>query len=113
MRIQPVEPTAVANAQRSSTPSRATEPSTEQPEPVREPAPVEDTPKAETKPPPPPPEFPLHELSIRHDADIHRLVVQVINSQTREVVRQIPSERFVRALKSLESAKGLFVDGEG
>jgi hypothetical protein len=113
MRIQPVEQTAVASAHRTTTPNRATEPSTKRPEPARERAPVEDTPKAETKPPPPPPEFPLHELSIRHDADIRRLVVQVIDSQTREVVRQIPSERFVRALKSLDSAKGLFVDGEG
>jgi flagellar protein FlaG len=59
------------------------------------------------------PEFPLQELSIRHDAEIGRVVVQVRDSQTGEVVRQIPSEEWVRVLKRLHGAKGLFVDKKG
>ena len=59
------------------------------------------------------PEFPLQELSIHHDAEIGRVVVQVRDSQTGEVVRQIPSEEWVRVLKRLHGAKGLFVDRKG
>jgi hypothetical protein len=59
------------------------------------------------------PEFPLQELSIRRDTEIDRVVVQVRDSQTGEVVRQIPSEEWVRHLKRLRGAKGLFVDQKG
>lgn len=53
------------------------------------------------------------QLSIRKDPELDRVVVQVIDAETGEVVRQIPSEEWVRHLKRLEGAKGLFVDQEG
>jgi flagellar protein FlaG len=59
------------------------------------------------------PGFPLQELSIRKDPEIDRVVVQVLDAKTHEVVRQIPSEEWVRVLKRLRGAKGLFVDRKG
>lgn len=53
------------------------------------------------------------ELAIRKDPEIDRVVVQVINANTGEVVRQIPSEEWVSHLKRLKGAKGLFVDQKG
>jgi len=58
------------------------------------------------------PEFPMQQLAIRKDPEIDRVVVQVLDATTGEVVRQIPSEEWVRHLKRLRGAKGLFVDQE-
>jgi hypothetical protein len=52
------------------------------------------------------PEFPLQELSIRLEDEIGKVVVQVIDSRTREVVRQIPPEEWVRVLHRLKNARG-------
>jgi flagellar protein FlaG len=59
------------------------------------------------------PGFPLQELSIRREDEIGKVVVQVIDSETREVVRQIPPEEWVRVLKRLTGAKGVLVDEAG
>jgi flagellar protein FlaG len=59
------------------------------------------------------PDFPRQDLAIRKDPEIDRVVVQVLDSATGEVVRQIPSEEWVRHLKRLRGAKGLFVDRKG
>ena len=59
------------------------------------------------------PEFPRQDLAIRKDHEIDRVVVQVLDSATGEVVRQIPSEEWVRHLKRLHGATGLFVDRKG
>ena len=59
------------------------------------------------------PEPPIRQLAIRKDPEIDRVVVQVIDAKTGEVVRQIPSEEWVRHLKRLQGAKGLFVDQKG
>jgi flagellar protein FlaG len=59
------------------------------------------------------PEFPMQELSIRKDPEIDRVIVQVLDSRTGEVVRQIPSEEWVHVLKRLKGAKGLLVDRKG
>jgi flagellar protein FlaG len=53
------------------------------------------------------------QLSIRKDPELDRVVVHVIDADTGEVVRQIPSEEWVRHLKRLKGARGLFVDQEG
>jgi flagellar protein FlaG len=59
------------------------------------------------------PEPSVRQLAIRKDPEIDRVVVQVIDGKTGEVVRQIPSEEWVRHLKRLKGAKGLFVDQKG
>jgi len=53
------------------------------------------------------------QLSIRKDPELDRVVVQVIDGETGDVVRQIPSEEWMRHLKRLKGAKGLFVDQKG
>lgn len=55
----------------------------------------------------------IRQLAIRKDPEIDRVVVQVLDAKTGEVVRQIPSEEWVRHLKRLHGAKGLFVDQKG
>jgi len=74
---------------------------------------TEAAPSVASDKPVPLPGFPLQELAIRKDPEINRVVVQVVDSQTRELVRQIPSEEWVRVLKRLKGAKGLFVDRKG
>ena len=59
------------------------------------------------------PEPGIRQLAIRKDPEIDRVVVQVLDAKTGEVVRQIPSEEWVRHLKRLKGAKGLFVDQKG
>lgn len=55
----------------------------------------------------------IRQLAIRKDPEIDRVVVQVLDATTGEVVRQIPSEEWVRHLRRLKGAKGLFVDQKG
>lgn len=58
-------------------------------------------------------EFTVQQLAIRKDPEIDRVVVQVLDAATGEVVRQIPSEEWVSHLRRLRGAKGLFVDQKG
>jgi flagellar protein FlaG len=41
--------------------------------------------------------------------DINQVVVKVVDSSTKEVIRQIPSEEMIAIAKALDSIKGLFV----
>jgi flagellar protein FlaG len=43
------------------------------------------------------------------DEDSERLVVKVIDSETQEVIRQIPSEEMLRIAKNLDSADSLIL----
>jgi len=63
--------------------------------------------------PSPAPEFRLQQLAIRKHPDMNRVIVQVIDAETGEVVRQIPPEEWVQVLERLQSAKGVLVDREG
>lgn len=42
-----------------------------------------------------------HRLTFRHDPETHRLVVEVVNRQTDEVVLQIPNEYIMRITEEL------------
>ena len=42
-------------------------------------------------------------------ADTKQVVVKVVDSVTKEVIRQIPSEEMIALAKALDSIKGLFV----
>jgi flagellar protein FlaG len=46
-------------------------------------------------------------LKIEIDSDIHRVVVKVINNQSGEVIRQIPSQEMVEIAKRLDAIQGL------
>ena len=47
------------------------------------------------------------EFSVNND--INQVVVKVVDSTTKEVIRQIPSEEMIAIAKALDSIKGLFV----
>lgn len=47
------------------------------------------------------------EFSINKDTD--QIVTRVVDSTTKEVIRQIPSEEMLAIAKALDSIKGLFV----
>lgn len=42
--------------------------------------------------------------------DSHRVIVKVVDVQSGEVIREIPPERLVEALESIEGAMGVLVD---
>ena len=77
---------------------KATEESDRQP-PAEEPAPV-------------PAEFKPYSLSFHFDKELNRVVVKVIDPVTGEVVREIPPESVIAALKQLRRAPGSLVDQE-
>ena len=59
------------------------------------------------------PEVPLRELSIHVDRELGEVVIQVVNTETRNVLRQIPSEEALKMLRHLSGLKGSLVDTEG
>ena len=69
--------------------------------PAEEPAPV-----------PVPAEFKPYSLSFRFDKELNRVVVKVIDPLTGELVREIPPESVIAALKQLRRAPGSLVDQE-
>jgi uncharacterized FlaG/YvyC family protein len=61
-----------------------------------------------------PPAFKQYELSFRMDRDLRRVIVHVLDAETKEVVRSIPPEDVVRSLQRLyENSRGILVDQEG
>ncbi|HKN86948.1 MAG TPA: flagellar protein FlaG [Nitrospiraceae bacterium] len=48
-------------------------------------------------------------LRIEVDSDIHRIIVKVINNQSGEVIRQIPSQEIVEISKRLDAMQGLLL----
>ncbi len=49
------------------------------------------------------------DLQFSVNNDTNQVVVTVIDSQTKEVIRQIPSEEMIAIAKTLDSIKGLFL----
>jgi flagellar protein FlaG len=62
--------------------------------------------------PPSLPDYPRRELSVRHEPDLNQVVVQVLDSKTKEVVRQIPPEEVISVLKQLQKT-GVLLDKRG
>ncbi len=75
------------------------------------------TPATESEPPGPKhvqlPDFPNYELSFRLDKEHGRVVIQVIDSKTGEIVRTVPPEDLSRALRQLPDGRGVLLDREG
>ena len=49
------------------------------------------------------------DLQFSIDKDSDRLVVKVVDSETQEVIRQIPSEEMLRIARSLDSSESLIL----
>ena len=49
------------------------------------------------------------DLQFSVNSDTNQVVVTVIDSETKEVIRQIPSEEMIAIAKTLDSIKGLFL----
>jgi flagellar protein FlaG len=56
--------------------------------------------------------FKPYSLSFRFDEELNRVVVKVIDPATGEVLREIPPESVIEALKQLRQAPGGLVDAE-
>ncbi len=50
------------------------------------------------------------ELSISVDKGSKKIIVKIVNSETKEVIRQIPPEELVRLAESLQEPSGSLVD---
>ncbi len=49
------------------------------------------------------------DLQFSVNDDTNKVIVTVVDSETKEVIRQIPSEEMLAIAKALDSIKGLFV----
>lgn len=58
------------------------------------------------------PEFAGRELSIRREPELNQVVVQVLDAETKEVVRQIPPDEVLSVLRQLQKT-GLLLDKRG
>lgn len=52
------------------------------------------------------------ELSFSLDEDSGRVLLRIIDRETDEVIRQIPSEELIRIAKALDRFQGLFLNKE-
>jgi len=50
-------------------------------------------------------------LNFSVDEPTNRVVVKVINSDTGDVIREVPSEAILRVSKNIEALKGILFDG--
>jgi len=50
-------------------------------------------------------------LNFSVDEPTNRVVVKVINSDTGDVIREVPSEAILRVSKNIEARKGILFDG--
>jgi len=57
-------------------------------------------------------EFPLHNLSIRLDPETKRVVAEVIDSNTGEVVRKVPPDELARIDRDLGPRRGRLLERE-
>lgn len=48
-------------------------------------------------------------LKIQIDPDIDRIVVKIVDDQSGEVIRQIPSQEMVEIAKRLDAMQGIFI----
>ncbi len=72
----------------------------------------EQKPKAAESNAPPHTNFKPYSLSFRFEKELNRVVVKVIDPETGELLREVPPEAVIAALKQLRKAPGALVDEE-
>lgn len=50
------------------------------------------------------------QLQISVDSDLDRVIVKIVNSQSGQVIRQIPAEELINLAKQLKNLNGLLVE---
>jgi flagellar protein FlaG len=50
-------------------------------------------------------------IQMHYDKEINRVVIQIVDSESQEVVKQIPAEEAVNYLKNFEKALGALING--
>jgi len=73
---------------------------------------VKPAPHADEETPEPVSIFKPYSLLFRYDKETQRVVVKVIDPTTGELLREIPPESVIEALKKLKQAPGSLVDEE-
>jgi uncharacterized FlaG/YvyC family protein len=58
------------------------------------------------------PEITRHDILFRYDRELNRVIVEVVHPETRAVIRTIPAEEIVQALKVMRRAQGALLDEE-
>jgi len=53
------------------------------------------------------------DLQFRVDKETNSVVVTVLDSQTHEVIRQIPAEEVLAVAKSIDKVQGVLIDAKG
>jgi len=48
-------------------------------------------------------------LEIEIDPDLHKAVIKIINGESGEIIRQIPSQELLDLAKHLDSSKGILI----
>jgi flagellar protein FlaG len=48
-------------------------------------------------------------LEIEIDSDLHKVVVKILNEESGEIIRQIPSQELLELAKHLDGLKGLLI----
>ena len=52
-------------------------------------------------------------IQLEVESDINMVIVKIIDSETNEVIRQVPPEELVRLSRNAKDLKGLLIDKEG
>jgi flagellar protein FlaG len=52
-------------------------------------------------------------IKLEVESDLNMVIVKIIDSETKEVIRQVPPEELVALSKNAKDLKGLLIDKEG
>ena len=52
-------------------------------------------------------------IHLEVENDTHEVIVKIVDSETKEVIRQLPPEEMVKLSKNAKDLKGLLIDKEG
>jgi flagellar protein FlaG len=55
---------------------------------------------------------PAHSIAFRHDAELNRVIVEVVDPATGAVVRSIPPEEIVHMFRAIRRVQGQLLDEE-
>jgi flagellar protein FlaG len=56
----------------------------------------------------------MHSVGVEfsQDTDSHQTIIKVVDTQTQDVIRQIPSETMLEIAKALDKVQGMLVDAK-